>query len=104
LAVHSLESSAPMDTSTLPAEPVVALTASGSLRQISSVRAEPAHDVLRDWAIGCLLHEEPEHFAAMALENAAPLRLVRGVEFAARLYAESGGDATAWRALLDLVS
>lgn len=104
LAVHSLASSAPMDTSTSPATAVSALTESGSLRALSSVRVEPAHDVLRDWAIGCLLHEEPEHFAAMALESPAPVRLVRGVELAARLHAEFGSDATAWRALLDRVS
>jgi hypothetical protein len=104
LAVHSLASSAPMDTGTSPAEAITALTESGSLRALSSVRGELAHDVLRDWAIGCLLYEEPEHFAAMALERPAPVRLVRGVELAARLHAEFGSDATAWRALLDRVS
>lgn len=104
LAVHSLASSASMDTSTSPTEAVTALTESGSLRALSSVRVEPAHDVLRDWAIGCLLYEEPEHFAAIALESPAPVRLVRGVELAARLHAEFGSDATAWRALLDRVS
>ncbi|MGY4478636.1 hypothetical protein [Bradyrhizobium sp. USDA 3364] len=104
LAVHSLASSAPMDTSTSPAEAVTSLTESGSLRALSSVRVEPEHDVLRDWAIGCLLYEEPEHFAAIALDSHASARLVRGVELAARLHAELGSDATAWRALLDRVS
>ncbi len=104
LAVHSLGSSVPMDAGTAPANAITALTESGSLRALSSVRVEPAHDVLRDWAIGCLLYEEPEHFATMALESPAPARLVRGVELAARLHAEFGSDATAWRALLDRVS
>lgn len=104
LAVHSLASSAPMDTSTSPAEAVTALTESGTLRALSSVHVEPAHDVLRDWAIGCLLYEDLAHFAALALETTAPVRLVRGVELAARLRAEIGSDATAWRALLDRVS
>ncbi|KQW02802.1 hypothetical protein [Rhizobacter sp. Root1221] len=105
LAVHSLlASSAPMDSSALSAEAIAALTESGSLRAVSSVRVEPTHDVLRDWAIGCLLYEEPGHFAAFALESPAPMRLVRGVELAARLHAESGNDAAAWRALLDRVS
>jgi hypothetical protein len=104
LAVHSLTSSFPMDTSTASADAISALTESGSLRALSSVRVEPAHDVLRDWAIACLLHEEPEHFAAIALESPAPVRLVRGVELAARLHAELGSDETAWRALLDRVS
>lgn len=104
LAVHSLTSSSPMDTSTVPAEAITVLTDSGSLRALSSVRIEPAHDVLRDWAIACLLHEEPEHFALIALDSPAPVRLVRGVELAARLHAELGSDETAWRALLDRVS
>lgn len=104
LAVHSLASSAPMDTSASPAEAVAALTESGSLRALNSVRVEPAHDVLRDWAIGCLLYEEPEHFDAIVLASPAPVRLVRGVELAARLHAEFSSDATAWQALLDQVS
>ncbi|MFC6950262.1 hypothetical protein ACFQI9_37895 [Paraburkholderia dipogonis] len=104
LAVHSLASSTPMDTSTLPAEAVVALTGSGSLRALSSIRVEPAHDVLRDWAVGCLLHEEPEHFAAIVLDTPTPVRVLRGVELAAQLSAELGSDATAWWALLDRVS
>lgn len=104
LALHSLASAAPMNTSTSPADAITALIQSGSLRALSSVRVEPAHDVLRDWAIGCLLYEEPEHFAGMTLESPAPMRLVRGVELAARLHAEFGSDATAWRALLDRVN
>ena len=104
LAVHSLASSAPMDTGTSPADAITALTESGSLRALSAVRVEPAHDVLRDWAIGCLLYEEPEHFATLALEAPAPVRLVRGVELSARLHAERCSDAMAWQALLDRVS
>jgi hypothetical protein len=104
MALHSLTSSAPMDTGTSPADAITTLIESGSLRALSSVRVEPAHDVLRDWAIGCLLFEEPENVDEMALEVPAPVRLVRGVELAARLHGEFGKDATAWRALLDRVS
>ncbi|ASL29127.1 hypothetical protein ACG10_22870 (plasmid) [Azotobacter chroococcum] len=104
LAVHSLASSAPMDTSTSPAGAITALTETGSLRALSSVRVEPAHDVLRDWAIGCLLYEDPKHFAALALESPAPVRLARGVELAARLHAEFDSNAMAWGGLLDQVS
>lgn len=104
LAVHSLTSSAPMDASTIPAEAINMLTESGSLRMPSSVRVEPAHDVLRDWAIGCLLYEEPEHIAEIDLEAPAPVRLVRGVELAARMHAEFGSDASGWQALLSQLS
>ena len=104
LALHSLASSAPLDTSTSPPEAVTALTKSGSLREINSVRVEPAHDVLRDWAIGCLLYDEPEHLADLELAAPLSVRLVRGVELAARLHAEFGSDATAWQVLLDRVN
>jgi hypothetical protein len=104
LAVHSLASSAPMDSSALSAEAIAALTESGSLRVINSVRVEPEHDVLRDWAIGCLIYEESEHFAALVLESPASMRVVRGLELAGRLHVEVGNDATAWRALLDRLS
>ncbi len=104
LAVHSLASSAPMDTNTLPADAIMALVESGSLRALNSVRVEPAHDVLRDWAIGCLLYEEPAYINEIALGEPASVRLVRGVELAARLHTELGSDATPWRALLDRVS
>lgn len=104
LAVHSLASSAPLDASSAPSEAVAALIDSGSLRALSSVRVEPAHDVLRDWAIGCLLYEDSEHLLVLDLEAPAPMRLVRGVELAARLNAEVASAAIAWRALLDRVS
>ncbi|MFS2026578.1 hypothetical protein [Massilia sp. CT11-137] len=104
LAVHSLASAAPMDTDILPARAITALTESGSLRPLSSVRAEPSHDVLRDWAIGCLLYEDPKYFTELALEAPAPVRLVRGVEFTARLYAEGDSDVLGWKELLDRVS
>ncbi|MFM0619778.1 hypothetical protein PQR37_37605 [Paraburkholderia nemoris] len=104
LAVHSLASSAPMDTCDLSADAVAALTESGSLRALSAIHFEPAHDVLRDWAIGCLLFDEPVHFGAMTLENPASVRLLRGVELAARLHAEFGSDEKPWRTLLECVS
>jgi hypothetical protein len=104
LAGHSLASSDPMDTCTSPAVAVVALTNSGTLRALSSVRVELAHDVLRDWAIGCLLYEDPERFSALDLQTPAPVRLVRGVELAARLHAEVDSDFTRWRSLIDRVS
>lgn len=104
LAIHLLNSSAPMDTNALPSEAITALIDSGTLRHLTAVRAQPMHDVLGDWAIGCLLFEEPERIATLPLSNPAPTRLARGVEIAARLHAEIGPDATGWRALLAQVS
>jgi hypothetical protein len=104
LAIHLLNSSAPMDTSALPSQALTALVASESLRQLTAVRAQPVHDVLGDWAIGCLLFDEPERIPALPLAGPAPVRLARGAEIAARLHAELGSDAHRWRAMLAQVS
>ena len=104
LALHSLGSSAPMDTSNSPDNAIRALIESGSLQELELDRVEPAHDVLRDWAVGCLLYEEPEHLSTLAFDEPAPVRLVRGVELAARMRAELHNDATAWTTLLDRIS
>jgi hypothetical protein len=104
LGVHLLKSSAPLDASHLPAGAVASLAEAGTLRPLGAILVEPVHDVLRDWAVGCLLYEEPTHLDAMDLTSPAPAGLVRGVEFAARLHAEVGSGAVAWRALLDKMS
>ncbi len=104
LAVHSFASSASMEDSSSPEEAVTALIESGSIRTLSSVRVELAHDVLRDWAIGCLLHEDLENLAELELGKPAPVRFVRGIEIAARLHVDIHSDVKAWRVLLDRVS
>lgn len=104
LAVHELSSSAPLDINGMPADAVEALVISGSLRLVSAVMVEPTHDVLKDWAVGCLLYHEPDHLALLPLTAPAPARLVRGVELAARMHAEFSADATGWQAMLELVS
>ena len=104
LAIHSIASSDPMDASGAPAQAVTELIETDSLRAVNTVLIEPAHDVLRDWAIGCLLFEEPEHVNALDIARAAPMRLVRGVELAARLHAEGANGMGGWKTLLDRVS
>jgi hypothetical protein len=100
LAVHLLNSSAPMDTSGQPSEAIRALIESGTLQQVTATRVQLTHDVLGDWAIGCLLFEEPECIATLPLSNPAPTRLARGLEIAAQLHAELSANATGWRTLL----
>lgn len=104
LAFHSLTSSEPIDARAYPADAIGSLIGSGTVRDRLLDRVEFTHDVLRDWAIGCLLYEEPARIAALPLTAPAPMRLVRGVELAARLHAERSQDATAWRTLLARVS
>jgi hypothetical protein len=104
LAVHSLTSSAPMDTNATPGAAIDELIQSGSLRELTAVHVEFAHDVLRDWAIGCLLYEENGQVDSLPFRAPAPMRLVRGLEMVARLHAENGSETTTWRALLERAS
>lgn len=104
LAIHSLVSSDPMDARAESAQAISGLVETGSLRVLNAVRIEPTHDVLRDWAIGCLLYEEPERVDELMLSAPAPVRLVRGVEIAARLHAERENGIAGWQALLERVS
>lgn len=104
LAVHLLTSSAPLDSAALSADAITGLMESGTLRSISAVRVQPMHDVLGDWAVGCLLFDEPDQVANLPLPGAAPARLARGLEIAARLHAELGTDASGWQQMLTQVS
>lgn len=104
LAEHLLVSSEPMDLGALSAPAIEDLVESGTLRLLSAAHGLPKHDVLGDWAIGCLLRSEPSRVASLPLSRAAPARLVRGLEIAARLYAEQGTNSLGWRDLLAQVS
>ena len=104
LAIQSLTSSSRLDIGETPGATVDTLIASGALREVTAVHVEFAHDVLRDWAIGCLLHDERTHLDALSLRAPAPARLVRGVEMAARLLAEEGTQPDGWHSLLEQVS
>lgn len=75
-----------------------------SLREPRRDRLAPYHDVLRDWAVGMRLHEDPAPLRAMDLSVPVPATIARGVEFAGRLALEADDGATRWAALLDALS
>lgn len=104
LAEQSLKSSGPFDTRSESSEAVQSLVKSATLREQKPERAVFHHDVLHDWAIGCLLHDEPAFLDQLPLTRPAPETLVRGVEIAARLAIETSADDTQWAALLDRLS
>lgn len=62
------------------------------------------HGVLRDWAVGARLAEDPDIIATLDLMAPASPRVARGVEFAARLALESTTDCGKWRELLGRLS
>jgi len=71
-----------------------------SLREVRPDRLDFNHDVLRDWAIGNYLAEDPPRLAGCDLGGPVSPRVARGIEIAARQLLEMGEDASAWLDLL----
>ncbi len=62
------------------------------------------HDVLRDWGIGNLIHEDHARLSSLDLSVPASPRVARGIELAARLALEEAVDCNRWLGLLDRLS
>lgn len=75
-----------------------------SLREVRRDRLDFHHDVLRDWAIGNYLAEDPSRLAEFDLGGLVSPRVARGIEIAARIVLETGKDASAWLDLLTHLS
>ncbi|MER8855843.1 AAA family ATPase [Mesorhizobium australicum] len=71
-----------------------------TLKEVSRDRLNFYHDVLRDWAIGNYIAENPSRLAALDLTVPVSPRVARGIEFAARLALETGADCSAWTDLI----
>lgn len=100
MAAHSLAGSAPFDTHACPSEVLAELTASGTLRAVRLDVHEFTHDVLRDWAIGCLLYDEPDRVESLDRSQPVPVHLARAIDIAARLCGERHQDPSKWREFL----
>jgi hypothetical protein len=61
------------------------------------------HDVLRDWAVGFLVHEHDECLTALSMEKPLPPGLARGLEVAAQLALKADTTGALWSALLAAV-
>lgn len=75
-----------------------------SLREVRPDQVDFYHDVLRDWAIGSYLAEDPSRLGGLDLGRPVSPRVARGIEMAARLVLEMGRDASAWLDLLTHLS
>lgn len=104
LAERVLAGTEPLDTRDLPAAAVDALVHTETLRDLGNDRVAFRHDVLAEWAVGCLLSSEPNALDRLPLGGPAPPTLARGVELAARSVLETTADSTAWQSLLDRLS
>lgn len=80
------------------------LTRSLTLTEIRRDQFGFYHDVLRDWAIGQLIHEDHARLSRVDLSVPASPRVARGIEFAARFALEASGDGSQWLNLLDKLS
>lgn len=79
------------------------LLASLTLRETQRDHLAFYHDVLRDWAVGRRLTENPDVLDRLELTRPVPHTLARGVEFAGRFLLEAG-ESEWWRRLLDALS
>lgn len=93
-----------LDVSHQPPRVVDALVKSETLRDLGNDRVAFLHDVLREWAIGNLLHAEPTMIARLPLDRPASAALARGVELAARIALERSTDDTRWQSILEGLS
>jgi hypothetical protein len=85
----------------LQSRPVTELLRLDSLREeIKGATVAFRHDVLRDWTIGFLLHEDEELLKGLPMDKPLPRGLVRGLEIASRLAIESDATGARWLALL----
>jgi len=104
LAERVLAGPEPLDVRDLSAVAVDALVHTETLRDLGDDRVAFRHDVLAEWAVGCLLLSDPSTIDRLPLVGPAPATLARGVELAARNIVEAAADSTSWRSLLERLS
>ena len=97
-------SGASLDASAHPAAAVDALVESRAIRDLGADKVMFGHDILRDWAVAGLIHDDSGILRGLPLDRPAPARIVRGFELAARMSLERSDDEAGWRTLLDSVS
>lgn len=100
LGQHSLRYQDAYDSSGDHSSAVEALVASGTLREVQRDRLEFQHDVLREWAIGFTLHDDPKLIDSLPLDKPASAAMARGIELAARVSLERSQGYEKWRELL----
>ena len=104
LAEHSLASTAPADISQISSEPVDVLVKNETLLELRTDYVAFRHDVFREWAVACLLHDAPSELTKLEMTSSATADLGRAFELLARMKIENASDASGWLELLNLVS
>lgn len=93
-----------LDVKGRAAEPIDALVASGTLRNLGIDRVAFRHDVFREWAIANALHADVSWLGRLELARPAPAMLARGIELASRMAIERTANGKAWHSLVDRLS
>lgn len=75
-----------------------------TLKEVRRDRLDFYHDVLRDWAIGNWIAEDPARLSGLDLSVPVSPRVARGIEFAGRIMLETGADCAGWSSLLAQLS
>ncbi len=104
LAKEALSHAEPQDVTHHPSKAIDALVASETLRDLGNDHVAFRHDVLREWAIGNLLHTEPTMIEHLPLDRPASPALARGVDLTARMALERATDVAPWQALFERLS
>jgi hypothetical protein len=104
LASRALTAARSYDSSSWPPDPIDSLIRDETLLELKPDTVTFRHDVFREWAMACLLFDEPDRLNGLPLEKAAPADTARAVELVARMRIESASDATEWLKLVVILS
>ncbi|WNZ54061.1 hypothetical protein QT397_02105 (plasmid) [Microbulbifer sp. MKSA007] len=88
-----------VDVAGQDAQAVAGLIADGVLIEFQSDRVRFRHDLFTDWAVACVLSDDPDVIKDLPLNTPPPFWMTRGFELACRMLAESSSDE-AWPGLL----
>ena len=104
LAQTALAGKLATDVGSDPATAIDDLIRSETLRDLGNDQVAFRHDVLRQWAIGCLLSTDAEAYTQLSMATPATAVLSRGVELAATADLAADSTGAAWAATLSRLS
>lgn len=99
VAKGQIENAGLVDVSGQDAQAVAELIADDVLVEIHPDRVRFRHDLFTDWAVACVLFDDPGVIDRLGLGAPPPFWMARGFELACRMLAESSEDE-AWSKLL----
>lgn len=104
VALQALGSAEPLSVASQSTAAIAALVKSETLRDVRVNVVAFRHDVLREWAVANLLHNDPALIDQLPLQRPSPPALARGLELFGRLLLEREADTSTWLAALNRVS